>query len=388
MRKLISILFAFGLAVGLVVMSAAPAIAADTGSLPPSANTNNNSVTSPENAYTSNDARAIFNSSTDRVDYYNFGMSVPPGSTVNGIEVGVEANRSSFGSNSFDISLSWDAGTTFTTTKTTGSYSSSTDTTRTAGGPADAWSRTWLTSELSDANFRVRVDEASSSPDLNLDYLTVRVYYTAPVPGITVNPTSGLVTTEDGGQATFTVVLNTQPTSDVTIGINSNDLTEGTVSPASLIFTNANWSIPRTVTVTGVNDDPTDGNVAYTIVTANATSSDPAYNGINPSDVSVTNNDNDIPGFLVTPISGLVTTEAGGTATFTVKLNTAPTADVIVGVLSNDLTEGTAAPASLTFTTVNWGTPQTVTVTGVNDDVADGNVAYSIITTSGGSDAT
>ena len=36
--------------------------------------------------------------------------------------------------------------------------------------------------------------------------------------GITVTPTPGLTTTEAGGTATFTVVLNTQPTADVTIG--------------------------------------------------------------------------------------------------------------------------------------------------------------------------
>src|SRR5438067_2507354 len=34
-------------------------------------------------------------------------------------------------------------------------------------------------------------------------------------PGISVNPTAGLVTTEAGGQATFTVVLATKPKQDV-----------------------------------------------------------------------------------------------------------------------------------------------------------------------------
>jgi hypothetical protein len=52
-----------------------------------------------------------------------------------------------------------------------------------------------------------------------------------------VNPTSGLSTTEGGGTATFRVVLNTQPTADVTIGLSSSDTTEGTVRPASLTFT-------------------------------------------------------------------------------------------------------------------------------------------------------
>ena len=55
--------------------------------------------------------------------------------------------------------------------------------------------------------------------------------------GITVNPTSGLVTTENGGTAQFSVVLNSQPTADVTIGISSSDTSEGTPIHSSLTFT-------------------------------------------------------------------------------------------------------------------------------------------------------
>ncbi len=200
------------------------------------------------------------------------------------------------------------------------------------------------------------------------------------VAGITVNPTSGLTTTEAGGTATFTVVLTSQPTANVTVGLSSSDLTEGTVAPASVTFTTVNWNVAQTVTVTGVNDLVVDGNIAYTIITAAAVSGDPVYNGINPSDVSVTNTDDDVAGVTVNPTSGLTTTEAGGTATFTVVLNTQPTANVTVGLSSSDLTEGTVAPASVTFTTVNWNVAQTVTVTGVNDLVVDGNIAYTIIT--------
>jgi hypothetical protein len=200
------------------------------------------------------------------------------------------------------------------------------------------------------------------------------------IPGITVAPTSGLVTTEAGGTATFTVRLDTQPSANVTIGLSSNDTTEGTALPASLTFTPANWDTPQTVTVTGVNDDAADGNIAYTIVTAAATSTDPAYSGRNAADVQVTNQDNDSPGITVAPTSGLLTTEAGGTATFTVRLNTQPTANVTIAVSSSDTTEGTVGPASLTFTSANWNTPQTVTVTGVNDALDDGDVAYTIVT--------
>ena len=105
------------------------------------------------------------------------------------------------------------------------------------------------------------------------------------------------------------------------------------------------------MTVTGVDDALVDGDVAYTIVTAAATSTDTNYNGVNAADVAVTNTDNDAAGITVTPTAGLTTTEAGGTATFTVVLNTQPTADVTIALSSSDTTEGTVRPASLTFTT-------------------------------------
>ncbi len=84
---------------------------------------------------------------------------------------------------------------------------------------------------------------------------------------ITVSPTSGLITTEAGGTDTFTVVLSSQPTEDVTIGMSSSDSTEGTVSPTSLTFTIGDWSIEQTVTVTGVNDQVADGPINYDVIT-------------------------------------------------------------------------------------------------------------------------
>ena len=198
--------------------------------------------------------------------------------------------------------------------------------------------------------------------------------------GITVTPTAGLVTTEarrdgdlhggaqhaaDGGR-------------DDRAELERHDRRHG--RPASLTFTTANWNVAQTVTVTGVDDAVDDGDVGYTIVTAAAVSTDPNYSGVNAADVAVTNTDNDSAGITVTPTAGLMTTEAGGTATFTVVLNTQPTADVTIALSSSDTTEGTVAPASLTFTTANWNVAQTVTVTGVNDAVDDGDVGYTIVT--------
>ncbi|MBN1160857.1 MAG: hypothetical protein JXA17_02770 [Dehalococcoidales bacterium] len=131
------------------------------------------------------------------------------------------------------------------------------------------------------------------------------------VAGITVNPTAGLITTEDGGTATFTIVLTSQPTNDVTIGLASSDLTEGTISADNVTFTDLNWDTPQDIIVTGVDDPELDGNIAYTIITAPAVSVDGNYNNLNASDVSVTNMDNEFqsvpPVEGVTDVSSIVT---------------------------------------------------------------------------------
>src|SRR5438552_16494213 len=55
-----------------------------------------------------------------------------------------------------------------------------------------------------------------------------------------------------------------------------------------------------------------------------------------------------------------------------------PTADVVIPVASSDATEGIVSGSTLTFTAANWSAPQTVTVTGVDDQVQDGAIAYSV----------
>ena len=84
--------------------------------------------------------------------------------------------------------------------------------------------------------------------------------------GITVTPSSG-PTTEAGGAATFTVVLNSEPAAAVAIGLTSSDVTEGTVSPTSLTFTPSGagiWSTPQTVTVTGLSTTPSTTATSHT----------------------------------------------------------------------------------------------------------------------------
>ena len=107
------------------------------------------------------------------------------------------------------------------------------------------------------------------------------------------------------------MVLNTQPAADVTIALidQRHDRRDG--EPGELTFTTANWNIAQTVTVTGVNDAIPDGDQAVYDRHRARQRSDPAYNGLDPADVVVTNTDNDAAGITVSPVSGLLTTEGG-----------------------------------------------------------------------------
>jgi large repetitive protein len=201
------------------------------------------------------------------------------------------------------------------------------------------------------------------------------------LPGITVDPTSGLSTNELGSVDSFDVVLNTQPAADVTIEIATADATEGLIGPdaftgqtsMTVTFTAGDWDTPQTVYVHGQDDNLQDGDVTFNIVTAPAESTDPNYGGIDPADVSVTNEDVvATAGVEVTP-ANVTVSESGTTDAFSVVLESEPTGNVIIEVTSTDTAEATVSPAQLTFTPANYATPQDVTVTGIDDAIEDGD---------------
>ena len=194
-----------------------------------------------------------------------------------------------------------------------------------------------------------------------------------------------LETSEAGGAATVQVRLAAAPTAPVTVTPSSSDTSEGVVSD-TLTFTPSNWDADQSVTVTGVDDAEYDGDQTYQIIFS-VTSSDSEYNDIPVTALSVINGDNDGASVRVTGAENLETSEAGGTATFQVRLATRPTHEVIVTLLSDDTSEGVVSPDSLTFTPNNWDTDQNITVTGVDDAEEDGYQTYLIIFSVTSSDA-
>ncbi len=295
--------------------------------------------------------------------------------------------------------------------------------------------------------------------------------------GVTVSTMALMVTEENTTGDTYTVVLNTQPTADVTVTVAGHSGTDVTPTPASLTFTTTNWSTAQTVTVKADTDTDTTNDTVT--LTHSATSTDTNYGGITIANVVVTVADNDtaqvtgvtvtsgnarlvvswmavgnatgykvqwksgsqsyntgtrratitsgtttshtitgltngteytvrvtatrtgandglpsaevmeMPTLLVAPgvtvsESALTVTEENATGdTYTVVLNTQPTANVTVTVSGHTGTDVTPAPASLTFTSVTWSTVRTVRVTAGNDaDMANDTVTLAHSATS------
>jgi Ca2+-binding RTX toxin-like protein len=121
------------------------------------------------------------------------------------------------------------------------------------------------------------------------------------IAGLTISKTTTTVrepTTTDR----FTVVLDSQPTSDVVVIVESGDTTEATVAPTLLTFTSTNWDIAQTVTVTGVDDALADGDQTSQItVRVVAAQSDDAFDGVTSQSVRVITLDDDVAPFIFTP---------------------------------------------------------------------------------------
>ncbi|WP_396636077.1 T9SS type A sorting domain-containing protein [Maribacter sp. R77961] len=200
----------------------------------------------------------------------------------------------------------------------------------------------------------------------------------AGTPGFTLSQTT-VATAEPSGSDSFTVVLDQQPVTDVVIDIVSNDLGEAIVTPESLTFSNANWNIPQTITVTGQDDTIVDGTQDYVLtLSVNDAESDDAYDAVPDQTVSGTNADDDVAGTPNFTLSKNVvaTSEPNGSDNFTVVLNTQPTADVVIDIVSNDTGEANVTPTSLTFSNTNWNAPQSVAVNGQDDTIVDGTQDY------------
>ena len=137
-----------------------------------------------------------------------------------------------------------------------------------------------------------------------------------------VTVSKSLLTIEEGDRDTYTVVLDTEPTATVRIGVADNSA-EVSVNPATLTFTTSTWSTAQTVTAAsiedGVDEDAETVTVMHTVRGGD-------YAGLTADSVTVTVRDDDTREVIVS--ESMLTIEEGNRDTYTVVLRSAPTGNV------------------------------------------------------------
>ena len=265
---------------------------------------------------------------------------------------------------------SWDSGNAKTDTGGsasgavwTGTHHSGDASTNTPLGSNDPQATAW--------NLDAGGGLSSTTPDATQ---SKPLYALSPVITVTFDPDKprvvlvpGAPSIAEGGSGNATTLKATLPravSTATTVTLAASPA--GTVafgSPTLTIPANATESPP--VTVTAVNDDidaPEDAVVTLSGTTAAGAAANP------PISVALTVTDDDVKGITASPTE--VSVDEGGTATFTVRLDSEPTADVVIQV--DGLADKVRSSSGrLTFTPQNWSTPQTMTVTGKEDDDYD-----------------
>ena len=211
--------------------------------------------------------------------------------------------------------------------------------------------------------YSVVAEAVSLDNDLENSIVTSGINITLEPPKTILTNTTN-VSVPEGGTSNFSVKLNAQPASAVTVSVSrtSGD-TSISVQTATLSFDSTNWNTYQSVTLSAAEDgDAIDGTA---IIRCSAS-------GWTSQDVTATENDNDRE--FVTNIS-TVSVNEGNAATFQVKLKAQPSSSVQVSVsrVSGDSDISLNSGSSLTFTTSNWDAYQVVTLAAADDaDAKDG----------------
>lgn len=184
--------------------------------------------------------------------------------------------------------------------------------------------------------------------------------------GIIYDSTSAIL--NEGQYITRTFKLKSQPTSDVTLNISSNNSSRISISKSSLTFTASNWDTEQSVKFTAIDDSIDDGDATVS-VNIKSMSSDINYNNLS-SGFTITVKDNDTSGIITDTTSATIT--EGQYITRTFKLKSQPKSNVTLNISSNDTNSRLSiSNSSLVFTESNWNIEQSVVFTAIDNNIKD-----------------
>ena len=184
--------------------------------------------------------------------------------------------------------------------------------------------------------------------------------------------------------ATFDVSLPTKPTAPVTIHVTVSDDSEIGVDVTEITIDPEDWDKPHTITVSGVSDNIVDGN-QISIISLEAESEDPDYNGLTNDTLHITTVDDNTATLQIDSTAETLS-ENGETTTFTFQLTSRPQAPVTVNLSSSNPSLAVNEPTTITINPEDWDKPITVTLATVDDEIADGTRTAQITLTTTSAD--
>ncbi len=229
-------------------------------------------------------------------------------------------------------------------------------------------------------NYRIEFEVSSDDPNYNkleLDPVEITNGDNDKA-GINFPKDTVLQTSESGKSATVGISLATQPTVPVTavITINAEAADEVAVTSQNIVWDSTNWNTPLDLTVQGLPDNIIDGDQPFT-VTIKLVSDDPNYKDMTAT-ISGSNADVDKAGVVLPTVGSSTVTEAGSSLNYTFTLSSRPEKPVKVTLSSSNPSEASVSPATITINPEDWNKPQTVTITGVDEKIDDGDQSSTI----------
>ena len=202
--------------------------------------------------------------------------------------------------------------------------------------------------------------------------------------GVEVTPTS--LTVPEGGDSTYTVVLESKPTGSVTVTSSVGNNLDVTVFPSPLTFTPSDWNQAQTVTVTAGHDGDAEADTA----TVSHAVSGAGYGSVRVDDVAVTVTDDSTASTTIELTVSIVDVEEGAGATSVTVTGTlneasrlsATVVTVSVGVTADAATVGTdyapVAQFPLTIDEELTSGTATFTLTPADDDLDEDDEALTV----------
>jgi murein DD-endopeptidase MepM/ murein hydrolase activator NlpD len=184
---------------------------------------------------------------------------------------------------------------------------------------------------------------------------------------------------EAGESGRFALSLSAQPASDVIVTLATESTAQLSVGTSEVVFSPENWDVAQWISVSAIDDPFVDGvETAQVTASVDGNRSDAQFRGLTET-VNVEIIDDELGEFIVSETNdSTIVLESGGSDVFSVTLSARPRGAVVIDVMPDPSADVETDLNRLTFTADNWDVPQSVAVTGIDDQIVNGTRATRI----------